>query len=341
MSFGGTPTTTTGGFSFGAPAQSQPSTFGVTGGGDAGAKAAEIEGAKTFRFGAAPAGTTPQPSFSFGSQAAAVKPATTTSAPSEAEAPKPLFGASTATTSISSQPQTFSSQSTTAAAAPTSIATTTQKTPTATNLTTTTKTTESTIPTSGNQINFGQLEEHINKWTLELEEQEKVFTNQATQINAWDKLLISNNDKIVALNDAVQKVKTEQQTLEQELEFIATQHAELEESITPLQKDLHNIPQVDVERTQTYLLVENLDTQLKQMSEDLKEVIDYLNEANKAQDNTDPIVQIGKILNAHMSSLQWIESSSSAIGAKIDEISKMHESLRRDSERSFRLTYYD
>lgn len=36
-------------------------------------------------------------------------------------------------------------------------------------------------------------------------------------------------------------------------------------------------------------MVENLDTQLKQMSEDLKEVIDYLNEANKVQDNNDPV----------------------------------------------------
>jgi len=96
-----------------------------------------------------------------------------------------------------------------------------------------------------------------------------------------------------------------------------------------------------MERAQTYLLAENLDTQLKQMSEDLKEVIEHLNEANKTQNSDDPIVQIGKILNAHMSSLQWIESSTSMIATKLDEVGKMHETMRRDNERSFRYTYYD
>jgi nuclear pore complex protein Nup62 len=47
-------------------------------------------------------------------------------------------------------------------------------------------------------LNFCQLEESINKWTLELEEQEKVFMNQATQVNAWDRLLIGNGEKVKA-----------------------------------------------------------------------------------------------------------------------------------------------
>ncbi|KAH8252705.1 hypothetical protein KR032_001448 [Drosophila birchii] len=198
------------------------------------------------------------------------------------------------------------------------------------NLTTETKTTDSAAVSTASQLSYNQLEEHINKWTLEFEEQEKVFTEQATQINAWDKLLISNNQKIVELNDAVKKVKTDQQVLDQELEFIATQHKELEESLAPLEKEFVNLPRVDMERSQTYLMVENLDTQLKQMSEDLKEIIDNLNETNKGQDTTDPIIQIGKIVNAHMSSLQWIESQSSNITKKLDEISKIHDSQKRD-----------
>ncbi|XP_017044459.1 nuclear pore glycoprotein p62 [Drosophila ficusphila] len=198
------------------------------------------------------------------------------------------------------------------------------------NLTTETKTTDSASVSTASQLSYNQLEEHINKWTLEFEEQEKVFTEQATQINAWDKLLISNNQKIVELNDAVKKVKTDQQVLDQELEFIATQQKELEDSLAPLEKEFVNLPRVDMERSQTYLMVENLDTQLKQMSEDLKEIIDNLNEANKGQDTTDPIIQIGKILNAHMSSLQWIESQSTNICKKLDDIGKIQDSQKRD-----------
>lgn len=38
-----------------------------------------------------------------------------------------------------------------------------------------------------------------------------------------------------------------------------------------------------------YLLAENLDSQIKQMSEDLKEIIEHLNEVNKVYDPNDPV----------------------------------------------------
>ena len=62
-------------------------------------------------------------------------------------------------------------------------------------------------------MNYRQLEEAINKWTLDLEEQEKIFLNQATQVNGWDRLLTNNGDKIVALFDLVEKVKLDQQVV--------------------------------------------------------------------------------------------------------------------------------
>ncbi|XP_055919881.1 nuclear pore glycoprotein p62 [Eupeodes corollae] len=321
MNFGSQPAqaTTTPSLSFNLPTQpAQPSlTFGGSGGGDAGGIKPTLGGLPATTIGG-----------SFFSTPATNAPTTSASAPTL------NFG--------SAAPTVAATSALTTSAAPALMSLPKTTTTGLTNLTTATKTTDSSAAQqSSTQMTYNQLEEHINKWTLELEEQEKIFTDQATQINAWDKILISNNQKILELNDAVQKVKTDQQTLEQELEFIATQHTELEESIVPLQKEFMKIPQVDMERSQTYLLVENLDTQLKQMSEDLKEIIDNLNESNKGQDSTDPIIQIGKILNAHMSSLQWIETSSGVISNKLDDITKMHESFKRDSERSFRSAYYN
>lgn len=100
-------------------------------------------------------------------------------------------------------------------------------------------------------INFVELEEHLNEWTYKLEEQEKEFMNQATQVNAWDKVLISNSEKILQLTDSVEKVKNQQKSLEHELEFIGAQHQELEDSIAPLCEELSKMPQVDNERVQT------------------------------------------------------------------------------------------
>jgi nuclear pore complex protein Nup62 len=55
----------------------------------------------------------------------------------------------------------------------------------------------SSVPSgTSTSLNFCQLEESINKWTLELEEQEKLFMNQATQVNAWDRLLVGNGEKV-------------------------------------------------------------------------------------------------------------------------------------------------
>lgn len=49
-------------------------------------------------------------------------------------------------------------------------------------------------------MTFSQIEEMINKYTSELEEQEKVFINQATQVNSWDNLLNKNSKKVSPIN---------------------------------------------------------------------------------------------------------------------------------------------
>ncbi|XP_070493590.1 nuclear pore glycoprotein p62 [Chironomus tepperi] len=186
-----------------------------------------------------------------------------------------------------------------------------------------------------NQMNFYNLEDQINKYTLELAEQEKIFTNQATCVNAWDSILLKNGEKIVELNKSVEKIKTDQSCLEQKIDFINAQQSELFELIMPLENELAKIPQqIDVDRSQAYLMAETLDSQLKQMSEDLKEVIEHLNEANKFADPADPMIQIAKILNAHFTSLQWIEEKTQSINNRLDEISKISSIYQK--ERSFR-----
>ncbi|XP_024874330.1 nuclear pore glycoprotein p62 [Temnothorax curvispinosus] len=203
----------------------------------------------------------------------------------------------------------------------------------------TTTTVSSATGVQPGAINFCQLEESINKWTLELEEQEKVFVNQATQVNAWDKLLITNGEKIVTLNQEVERVKIEQQQLEHELDYVVGQQKELQECLVPLEKELASLSVSDSDRDYTYRLSENLDTQLKRMSEDLKEIIEHLNEANRAQDSSDPIVQIGKILNAHMNSLQWLDQQTALLNQKIQQIDQMHQSFRQESEQNLHLAY--
>lgn len=202
-----------------------------------------------------------------------------------------------------------------------------------------TTTTVTSSATQSQPASINSFEESINKWTMELEEQEKVFVNQAEQVNAWDKLLISNGEKIVALNQEVERVKIEQQQLEHELDYVVGQQKELQDCLIPLEKELASLSVSDPEREYTYRLAEDLDTQLKRMSEDLKEIIEHLNQANRTQDSSDPIVQIGKILNAHMNSLQWLDQQTTLLSQKIQQIDQMHQNFRQENERSFNLAY--
>lgn len=83
-----------------------------------------------------------------------------------------------------------------------------------------------------------------------MEEQGKIFVNQAKQLNAWDSLLISNGDKILNLNSSIERVKQQQSQLDQELDFILAQQKELEELIVPLEKELVDLPITDIDRNQ-------------------------------------------------------------------------------------------
>lgn len=49
---------------------------------------------------------------------------------------------------------------------------------------------------TGSKMSYQQLEENINKLMSELEKQEQDFLELATQVNAWDRLLVENGEKV-------------------------------------------------------------------------------------------------------------------------------------------------
>uniref|UniRef100_W5L3N9 Nuclear pore glycoprotein p62 n=1 Tax=Astyanax mexicanus TaxID=7994 RepID=W5L3N9_ASTMX len=191
-------------------------------------------------------------------------------------------------------------------------------------------------------MSYAQLEALINKWSSELEDQERHFLQQATQVNAWDRMLVENGEKITALHKDMEKVKLDQR-LDQELDFILSQQKELEDLLAPLEESVKEqsgtiyMQNADEER-ERYKLAENVDAQLKRMSQDLKEIIEHLNTSNGPADTSDPLQQICKILNAHMDSLQWVEQNS-LLQRRVEEVSKLCESRSKEQEKSFRLNF--
>ncbi|XP_060944089.1 nucleoporin 62 like [Limanda limanda] len=194
-------------------------------------------------------------------------------------------------------------------------------------------------------MSYAQLEGLINKWSLELEDQERHFLQQATQVNAWDRMLVENGEKITSLHKEMEKVKLDQRRLNQELDFILSQQKELEDVLCPLEESVKEqsgtiyMQNADEERERTYKLAENVDAQLKRMSQDLKEIIEHLNTSSGPADTSDPLQQICKILNAHMDSLQWIDQNSVLLHRRVEEVSKLCDNQRKEQEKTFRLTF--
>lgn len=59
----------------------------------------------------------------------------------------------------------------------------------------------------------------------------------------------------MALNETLQSVRTEQQSLDHELDFVLGQQRELEELLIPLERELSNVIITDPEREQTYYYI--------------------------------------------------------------------------------------
>eukprot|EP00057_Strongylocentrotus_purpuratus_P010022 XP_011664496.1 PREDICTED: nuclear pore glycoprotein p62 [Strongylocentrotus purpuratus] len=101
--------------------------------------------------------------------------------------------------------------------------------------------------------------------------------------------------QITLLHNDLEKVKADQQRLEHECDYIVAQQRELEDILSPLedacktQEGSLYRQHTDVERERTYQMSENIDSQLKRMVQDLKEIIDHMNTSNTTMDQTDPV----------------------------------------------------
>jgi len=197
-------------------------------------------------------------------------------------------------------------------------------------------------PAPGNvtQLTFRQIQDYFNKWTMELQEQEALFIEDATKVNAWDRNIMINGDKISKLQKTVDSVRAEHTKLERDLDYLKNQQQEFETLLQPLESSLSSSAVgatiIEPEREALYSLAENLDNQLQQMTEDLKEIIRHINDSNKPLEKSDPMSQIMKILNEHTDALQWIEDNSNVLKKSIDEIADTHKAFRQDHEKSLR-----
>ncbi|XP_031224552.1 nucleoporin-62 C-terminal-like protein isoform X2 [Mastomys coucha] len=142
-------------------------------------------------------------------------------------------------------------------------------------------------------MTYGPLESMANNWNYQLQEQEKQYFYQANQFQLWNQILFESSNEIALLHNEMERVKIDQSS---------------------------------------YRLAEIIDAELKRMSQDLKDIIVYLNSLANPADATEPLEQIYKILNAHMESLQWISHNSVIMQKKVEEVANAVEEYRRKEQ---------
>lgn len=195
-------------------------------------------------------------------------------------------------------------------------------------------------------MTYGQLESLVDIWSLQLQDQEKHFFQQAIQVNTWASSLIENGEKITILHGKVEKAKLYQKRLEQELDFVLSQQKKVEDLLIPLEVDVKGhsrsvYPQhADDKFERTYSSAENIDAQMKRIAQDLRDVTEHLNMFGRSADATELLQQICRILSAHLYSLQWINKNSGMLQRKVEEVTQVFKDcLLKEQERIIRIAF--
>ncbi|KAL1766821.1 nucleoporin-62 C-terminal [Sigmodon hispidus] len=187
-------------------------------------------------------------------------------------------------------------------------------------------------------MTYCQMDNVVDKWNFQVQEQERQYLYHANQVNVWNHTMIEGRDEIIFLHNEVERVKMDQFRLERELDFILTQQKELEHLLNPLEEFMkeQNGPllllNMDKDYEKIYQLAENIDAELKKMSQDLKDIIAHLNSLKSSHNNPEVLQEICTVLNGHMESLQWIRQTSSIMHKKVEEVTKAFEEYRRKQQ---------
>ncbi|ODM87986.1 Nuclear pore glycoprotein p62 [Orchesella cincta] len=160
-------------------------------------------------------------------------------------------------------------------------------------------------------MTYRQLQESLNKFMKDIQEEENSFYEQALKVNVWDRTLVSNGERIGHLNTAVEKIITDHSRLENTLSCLKSQETEFKNLLASLESSLPpgNKYYVDPARAEIFNSADSVGQELIEISNDLKLVIEHINERNNSssQNSNSQLVQIMKIVNEHSDALLWVE----------------------------------
>ncbi|KAH8162367.1 hypothetical protein CIB48_g5873 [Xylaria polymorpha] len=205
------------------------------------------------------------------------------------------------------------------------------------------------------------MDEILNRWATDLSKYQKEFKEQASQVAAWDRLLVENGDKIQKLYLNTFEAEKASREVERHLVTVESQQEELESWLDKYEVEVdalfskqigpgEQLAGPDQERERTYKLAEKITERLDEMGRDLTKMIKEINDisgtVSKGSKSDDPLSQIVRVLNGHLTQLQWIDTNAAALQAKVaaaqkasSQIGSQYGGLEQDNADSFYRSY--
>ena len=203
------------------------------------------------------------------------------------------------------------------------------------------------------------MDEIITRWASDLSKYQKEFQDQAAKVAAWDRLMVENGDKIQKLYMSTYDAEKQSGEIERQLSMVESQQDELASWLDRYESEVddmfsnwlsrgESLQGPDQERERTYKLAEKLTDRLDDMGKNLSSMIEAINDAsttlsktNKTDDPVSTILRVEiyqnltsvqlshivRVLNSHLTQLQWIDENAQALQAKVVEAQKASQSM--------------
>ncbi|KAJ2158077.1 FG-nucleoporin nsp1 [Coemansia sp. RSA 552] len=198
------------------------------------------------------------------------------------------------------------------------------------------------------------LEEIAQMWTTELTTQTRAFHTQASTVAYWDRALVQQGKRITELYEATMAVEGEQAALDQSLEHMEGQQASLLSLLDTYEGRVQDIVHkttsqapskrgvamsADQERDHVYSSAERLNQQLDELARRLTTLVEDVNsisagsggdsdqQQQQQKGTADPFGQIVQILNAHLTSMEWIDSQTAQLQDRLKTAQRVYQDV--------------
>ena len=168
-------------------------------------------------------------------------------------------------------------------------------------------------------------------WSTSLTTHQKTFQDLAKRVSSWDRQLVENSQQISTLFGRCFQAERDCSEVERQLSKVENSQEELEQFLNRYEDEVDKmmvsmgvdagIGGVDAERERTYRIAEECSSRLSQLGTSLTDMVDEINATtnklatNKASadDDSDPLRQIVKVLNGHLVQLQTIGTGAQSL----------------------------